>query len=228
MIWQHIQTPAGIWPALWEVLQATKWVEELYSNSRAALKNLLMLQWRKLAAYVRFSPVKSANSDQEVNAGSLTQQLWKTHTTTHCSEGQAAPHSPGRSARTCRPRDLAVGMQMCNTWLNLQKHPCGRSYEHDPASILSSHWRTEHFSGWGLRDIKDTSLMWWKKKVKCNKGFGERLHKLIVVCSMQQPFSCTTPFVKHSYMKQIIISSSFRLHTFLKYFHSKLFWEETL
>lgn len=29
-------------------------------------------------------------------------------------------------------------------------------------------------------------------------------------------------------MKQIIISRSFRLHTFLKYFHSKLFWEETL
>jgi len=29
VIWQHIQTPAGIWPALWEVLQATKWVEEL-------------------------------------------------------------------------------------------------------------------------------------------------------------------------------------------------------
>lgn len=61
------------------------------------------------------------------------------------------------------------------------------------------------------------------KEKKCNKGFDERLCKLIVVCSTQQPCWCTTPFVKHSSMKQIIISSSFRLHTFLKYFHSKLF-----
>lgn len=46
---------------------------------------------------------------------------------------------PGSSARTCRPWDLAVGMQMCNIWLSLQKHPCDRRYEHNPASVLSSH-----------------------------------------------------------------------------------------
>lgn len=61
------------------------------------------------------------------------------------------------------------------------------------------------------------------KEKKCNKGFDERLHKLIVVCSTQQPFWCTTPSVEHSSMKQTIISSSLPLHTFLKYLHSKLF-----
>lgn len=42
-------------------------------------------------------------------------------------KGQEAPHSLGHTARTRRPQDLAAAMQMCNIWLNLQKHPCDRS-----------------------------------------------------------------------------------------------------
>lgn len=38
---------------------------------------------------MRFSQVKPANSEQEVNAWRLTQQLWKIHITTHCFKEQA-------------------------------------------------------------------------------------------------------------------------------------------
>lgn len=70
---------------------------------------------------MRFSQVKSANSEQEVNTQRLTQQVWKIHTTTHCVKGQAGPLLPGE----LRPQDPAVGMQMCN--ISLQKSPCNKS-----------------------------------------------------------------------------------------------------
>lgn len=82
---------------------------------------------------MRFSKVKSANSEQEVNAERLTQQLWKIHRATHSLKGQAGPCSLSQDVQTTGP-SCATSGSLFRSILATRATQQGSAFAEDPVN----------------------------------------------------------------------------------------------